>query len=208
MYQRGGPMNCNAKIKIKNIFIKNHGYAKTRDIVNANIHRKYLKELLEEGNIYRLKRGLYKWNELEYDSSSEIVDVVKIVPKGVICLVSALSYHDLTTSIPAEYQVAVHRKSKVVLPDYPPIKLYFFTEKYYQTGIDHIRVAGNKVKIYDMEKTICDCFRLSNEINKDILLEGIKEYMKRRDRNIDKLMKYAKLTRTETQITKHVEALL
>lgn len=201
-------MNNRTRKKIKDVFYNNNGYARTKDIVDANIHKKYLKDLLNEGSIYRLKRGLYKWNELEFDYSNEIIDVARIVPGGVICLISALSYYDLTTYTPSEYQVAIHRKSKVVIPDYPPIKLLYFSNNYYQTGINEISLDGNLVRIYDIEKTICDCFRYSNEIGKDILLESIKEYMKRRDKNINKLMKYAQNTTAENLITKYVEALL
>lgn len=201
-------MNSKIKQRIKDIFLKNHGYANTKDIASANIHRKYLKDLLDEGSIERLKRGLYKWNEPEFDFSHEIVDVSKIVPNGVICLVSALAYYDLVTYTPPEYQVAIYRKSKVVLPDYPPIKLFYFNKKYYQSGIKEINFEGNIVKIYDIEKTICDCFRLRNQIDKDILLESIKEYMNRKDRDINKLIKYAKMAKIENQITKYVEALI
>lgn len=201
-------MNKTTRDKIRNIFYKNNGYARTKDITNANIHRKYLKDLQDEGTIYRLKRGLYKWNELEFDYSNEIIDVAKLVPNGVICLVSALSYYDLTSYTPPEYQVAIHRKTKIVLPDYPPIKLFYFSTKYYRSGINSINIEGNTIKIYDIEKTICDCFRFKNEVSKDILLESIKEYMKRKDKNINKLMRYAQNTKAEDLITKYVEALI
>jgi predicted transcriptional regulator of viral defense system len=201
-------MNNRTREKIKIVFYKNNGYARTKDIVKANIHKKYLKDLLDEGSIYKLKRGLYRWNELEFDYSNEIIDVTKIVPDGVICLTSALSYYDLTTYTPLEYQIAIYRKSKIVLPEYPPIRLYYFSNNYYQNGINELNIDGNLLRIYDVEKTICDCFRYSNEIAKDILLEGIKEYMKREDKNINKLMKYAQNTSAEDLITKYVEALL
>ncbi len=171
-------------------------------------NKKYLKDLLNENSIYKLKRGLYKWNELEFDYSNEIIDVAKIVPEGVICLTSALLYYDLTTYIPSEYQIAIHRKSKVVLPDYPPIRLFYFSDKYYQSGITEVSLAGNSIKIYNIEKTIPDCFRYSNETPKDILIESIKEYMNRRDKNINKLMKYAQNTSAEKLLIKYVEVLL
>jgi predicted transcriptional regulator of viral defense system len=199
-------MNKKIEEKIKNVFYQNNGYAKTKDIVNADIHKKYLKELLDEGIIYKLKRGLYKWRE--YDFSNEIVDVAKIVPGGILCLVSALSYYGLTTYTPLEYQIAINQKSKVVLPDYPPIKLYYFSKEYYETGIKKINLDGNTIKIYDIEKTISDCFRFNNEIPKDVLLESIKEYVRKRNKNINKLMKYARNTSAEKQISKYLEVLI
>ncbi len=122
--------------QIKDVFYNNNGYARTKDIVEANIHKKYLRDLLDEGSIYKLKRGLYKWNELEFDFSNEIVDLAKIVPEGVVCLSSALSYYDLTTYTPSEYQIAIYRKSKVVLPDFPPTKIYYFSKKYYYCSVE------------------------------------------------------------------------
>lgn len=199
-------MNKEVEEKIKDVFYKNNGYAKTKDIVNTGIHKKYLKELLDEGIIYKLKRGLYKWRE--YDFPNEIVDVSKIVPGGILCLVSALSYYGLTTYMPLEYQIAIHQKSKVVLPDYPPIKLYYFSKEYYESGIKKINLGGNTIKIYDIEKTISDCFRFNNEIPKDVLLESIKEYVKKRDKNINNLMKYARNTSAEELISKYLEVLI
>lgn len=199
-------MNKKIEEKIKNVFYQNNGYAKTKDIVNADIHKKYLKELLDEDIIYKLKRGLYKWRE--YDFLNEIVDVAKIVPGGILCLVSALSYYGLTTYTPLEYQIAIHQKSKVVLPDYPPIKIYYFSKEYYEDGIKKINLGGNIIKIYDIEKTISDCFRFNNEIPKDVLLESIKEYVRKRDKNINKLMKYARNTSAEKQISKYLEVLI
>lgn len=201
-------MNNKIKNKIKKIFFNNNGYARTKDIVEANIHKKHLKDLLDSGSIFKLKRGLYKWNELEFNFSNEIVDVAKIVPEGVVCLTSALSYYDLTTYTPSKHHMAIYRKSKVVLPDYPPIKIHYFSDKYFHAGINEISIDGNLVKIYDIEKTISDCFRYSNVISKDILLESIKEYATRRDKNINKLLKYAQNSSAKNLIFKYLEVLL
>ena len=97
------------KEKIKEIFYANHGYSSTGDISSAGIDRSYLKDLVNEGNIERIKRGLYRWKDAKFDVGEELINVSKIIPHGVICLVSALSYYELTTYTPGEYTVAVHR---------------------------------------------------------------------------------------------------
>ena len=145
------------KERIKEIFYANHGYSSTGDISSAGIDRRYLKDLVNEGNIERIKRGLYRWKDAKFDIEEELINVSKIVLHGVICLESALSYYKLTTYTPGEYTVAVKRNYNIKLPDYPPIKLYYFSDKYYMDGVEKIDINGNIIKMYNIEKTICDC---------------------------------------------------
>lgn len=199
-------MNANIRERIKDIFYKNNGYARAKDINDNNINKIYLNKLLQEEIISKIKRGLYKWNDFEF--SNGIVDVSKIIPQGVICLVSALAYYKLTTYTPPEYQVAIHRASKVIIPDYPPIKLFYFSEKYYKTGVKQVDIDSNIINIYSMEKTICDCFRFKKEIGKDILLESLREYSRKRNRNIKELMEIARMSRVKDIVQKYMEAML
>ncbi|MEC9489339.1 MAG: type IV toxin-antitoxin system AbiEi family antitoxin domain-containing protein [Halanaerobiales bacterium] len=201
-------MRNKTKSKIKKIFLNNKGYARTKDISEAGIHRKYLSDLLESGKIIKLKRGLYKWNNEKYNSISELVDVSKIIPEGVICLTTALSYYNLTTYTPHEYQIAIPNDKKINKVDYPPINLYYFTEKYYNQGIKKVKVNQHLIKIYDIEKSISDSFRYSYEIPKDILIESLKEYLKLPEKNINKLLTYAQGTSAEDKISKYLEVLV
>jgi len=196
------------KEKIKKLFINNNGYAQTREIVKANINKRNIRLLLEEGKISRIKRGLYKWNDFKFEPANELVDVLKIVPSGVICLTSAISYYGLTTFTPLKYEVAITQKAKVVLPRYPEIKLVYFSKKIYTSGITEEKINNHKIKIYEMEKAICDCIRYRNKIGKDIILEAIKEYIKRKDKNIEKIMKYAKICKVEDLLKKYLEILI
>jgi len=196
------------KEKIKEIFYANHGYSSTGDISSAGIDRSYLKDLVNEGNIERIKRGLYRWKDAKFDVGEELINVSKIIPHGVICLVSALSYYELTTYTPGEYTVAVYRKYNIKLPDYPPIKLYYFSDKYYIDGVEKIDINGHIIKMYNVEKTICDCLRYEDKISKDIIVESIKEYIRRRDKNISKLMNYATKAKVKNAVQKYIEVLV
>jgi len=196
------------KEKIKEIFYTNHGYIRTKDISSAGIDRSYLKDLVNEGNIERIKRGLYRWKDAKFDVEEELINVSKIIPHGVICLVSALSYYELTTYTPGEYTVAVYRKYNIKLPDYPPIKLYYFSDKYYIDGVEKIDINGHIIKMYNVEKTICDCLRYEDKISKDIIVESIKEYVGRRDKNISKLMNYAAKAKVKNAVQKYIEVLV
>ena len=196
------------KEKIKEIFYANHGYSSTGDISSAGIDRSYLKDLVNEGNIERIKRGLYRWKDAKFDVEEELINVSKIIPQGIICLESALSYYELTTYTPGEYTVAVHRKYNIKLPDYPPIKLYYFSDKYYIDGVEKIDINGHIIKMYNIEKTICDCLRYEDKISKDIIVESIKEYVRRRDKNISKLMNYAAKAKVKDAVQKYTEVLV
>lgn len=196
------------KEKIKEVFYVNNGYIRTKDISSKGINRRYLRDLINEGVIERIKQGLYRWKDAKFDVEEELVNVSKIIHHGVICLVSALAYYELTTYTPGEYTIAVRRNYNIKLPDYPPIKLYYFSDKYYMDGVEKIDINGNIIKIYNIEKTICDCLRYRNKISKDIIVESIKEYVKRRDKNISKLMNYAAKAKVKDVVQKYMEVLI
>jgi len=196
------------KEKIKEVFYVNNGYIRTKDISCEGINRRYLRDLINEGVIERIKQGLYKWKDTKFDVEEELINVSKIIHNGVICLVSALAYYELTSYTPGEYTIAVRRNYNIKLPDYPPIKLYYFSEKYYMDGVEKIDINGNIIKIYNIEKTICDCLRYEDKISKDIIVESIKEYVKRRDKNISKLMKYAAKAKVKDVVQKYIEVLI
>lgn len=184
----------------------NKGYITTRELDKLNINRFYLSSLEKEGVIERIKRGLYK--DINHVNENEIEEVARIVPNGVLCLVSALEYYGMTTTIPAEYSIAIPKKSKIMLPDYPPIKLHYFIDKYYSMGIKSEFKSGVNIKVYSIEKTICDLIRYKSKIGSDIIIEAIKNYMKRSDRDIQLLMNFAKKTKTFDVIKKYLEVLI
>jgi predicted transcriptional regulator of viral defense system len=201
-------MKTETRRKIKDIFYKNKGYLRAKELSEEGIHRKYLSELLENGKIIKLKRGLYKWNDQNFNGINELVDVAKIIPDGVICLTSALSYYELTTYTPLEYQVAIPNQKKIKNVTYPPINLFYFSEKYYKEGITKVKIDGYSIKMYDIEKSISDSFRYSYDIPKDILIESLKEYLKHPEKNINKLLTYAQGTSAEEKISKYLEVLV
>jgi len=195
--------------KIKKIFEKQNGYARTKDILDEGIHSYYLYQLVEKNKIVKIKNGLYKWSYPEKSPKEELVEVSKIVPSGVICLLSALSYYELTTTNPWQYYIAIHRDThKPKLPEYPPIKIFYFSQKQYKTGIMNREINGNKIQIYDREKTLCDCFRYRNKIGQDVVNEAFKEYINGKYINIDKLLKYAKKVGPYNELKKYLELLL
>ena len=202
-------MNKDKYNQIKKIFEENGGYARTQDVIDAGIHTSYLYQLLEDGVVSKLKRGLYHWDDNNVSVNEELISVSKIVPKGIFCLLSALSYYEITTVNPWQYYIAIFRNDrKPVLPDHPPINIFYFSKEQYEIGLKEIEIDNHKIKIYDIEKTICDCLRYRNEIGMDVVKEALNEYVKRKDRNIDKLLRYAKVTGIYNLLYKYLEVLL
>lgn len=194
--------------RIQRVFKSGNGYARTKDILAAGIYNIYLDKLLEDGKIEKIKRGLYRWVGMNETSYQSIVDVSKSILGGVICLLSALSFYNLTTAKPMEVSIAVGKKRKVVKPEYPPSKIYYFMDDVFKTGVVEQRISNISVLMYDKEKTICDCIRYRNQIGIDIIKESLKEYLKNSNRNLELLMKYAEICKVNSVLKNYLEVLI
>lgn len=177
--------------QILEIIKRSGGFISKQEIPDEAMYAQLLREV-EKGNVVRLKAGVYAIPE---ELAKPMVDMNRIVPNGVLCLYSAWYYYQLTTQIPVVHYVAMEKSHKVVLPDYPPIKICYWTQTVYETGIVEKEIAGHKCKVYDLEKSVCDAIRLRNKIGMDICSEIVRNYMKRTDRNLNRLSEYAKVLR-------------
>jgi predicted transcriptional regulator of viral defense system len=176
-------------------FNANGGFLKSKEITGRTQWRE-LKKMLDHNVVKKIKRGVYGLNDFEQDTA--FIEVINIVPEGVFCMFSAWFYYNLTTTIPYENHIAIPQKKKVLLPNYPPIKLYYWSDNYYELGITEILIEKQPVKIYDLEKSVCDAVRFRNKIGMDIAIEIVRNYVKKRkERNFDKLTKYARQLRIE-----------
>ena len=181
--------------KIIKVFKVHNGYARSKDILTEGIHSRDIKKIVDEGKVIRVKKGLYRIAETPVISNRSFIDLACAVPEGVICLLSALSYYQLTTFNPSIISMAIHRKSWRPKIEYPPVEFYYFSTKQFESGIDEIKINGQTVRIYGPEKTICDCFRYRNKLGTDIAKEGLSEYLNRKDRDLEKLLEYAEICR-------------
>jgi len=193
----------------EHVLEKQNGLARTRDFLNAGISPYYVKKLESMGEIVRVKQGVYRHSNQLIEPLDEIIEVSKLVPKGVICLLSALSYYELTTYNPWQYQIAIHRGGKKPkLPEYPPIKIIYLADAQFKIGMDEVHIDGAAVKIYDREKTICDIVRYREKIGIDLMKEGLRNYLKSPEKNITKLVSYADKLRIRTVLQKYLEVLI
>jgi predicted transcriptional regulator of viral defense system len=186
--------------QIKDIFLKNNGFAKTSDITSAGIHNRALDRLMQEGRILKLKRGLYQW--IEDNEADELAILKALLPESILCMNSALYHYGYTDRTPDCYHIALDRncnKNKLRF-NYPYIKPYFLMKKYLEIGVHEILINGVKINIFDKERTICDVVRYSNKIDREIINKAIQSYVNDSSRNIGKLIEYSKELRIYNKV--------
>lgn len=191
--------------EIELLFRNCGGIMTTQALVKKGISHYYIKKLLNKNVIETLKRGVYKLSNTDLDESVEVSSMIR---KGVFCMYTSASMHELTTNIPFKYHVAIPKKDKIRLPDYPPVKLYYWDANQYTLGIKEIDKGSHKIYIYDLEKTVCDFLKFKNKIGLIDANEVLKTYLNRKDRNIDKLVKYAKQLRVHSIVDQYLKILL
>ncbi|MFA6715529.1 MAG: type IV toxin-antitoxin system AbiEi family antitoxin domain-containing protein [Victivallaceae bacterium] len=174
----------------------------------SGIHPQTLSDLKKSGRLELISRGVYRLAELPPTSNPDLEIVASRIPNGVICLISALAFHEITTQIPHEVNIALKYGAETPRIDYPPISVHRFSGKAFETGVEEHKLDGFTVRVYSPEKTIADCFKFRNKIGMDIVLEALKIYKKRNRFKIDELLKYAKTNRMERIMTPYLEAML
>lgn len=165
----------------------------------------FVRKAMDAGDVVRLKNGVYATLE---ELANTMVDVERIVPGGVLCLYSAWEYYGLSTQLPGSIYVAVEKHRKVVVPDFPPITLCYWNQKYYEMGIAEADVAGYKLHIYDVERSVCDAVRFRNKVGMDVMTEILRAYLRRKDRNIARLTEYAGKMRIGTRMTQYLNVMV
>lgn len=178
-------------------FKNNQGLLRTTEAIRLGIHPRILYQLRDEGALEQLARGVYRLVEVPDFSEPDLVLVSKKIPQGIICLISALAYHEITTQIPHFVYIAIPNKARSSRLDYPPIRYFRYSEKVYNSGVETAFIGGYPVKIYNIEKTLADCIKFRNKIGMDVVIEALKLYWQRKGAQIDKLYEYAKINRVE-----------
>ncbi|MBN2384433.1 type IV toxin-antitoxin system AbiEi family antitoxin domain-containing protein [bacterium] len=184
------------------------GIIRTAAAINAGIHPRTLYELRDSGTLEQISRGVYRLADLPPLSEPDVVTIATRVPRAVICLISALSFHDLTTQVPHWVYIALEKGAETPRIDYPPIKVHRFSESTFSSGIIELEIDGVKVRVYNPEKTLADCFKFRNTIGMDVVLEALKFYRERGPGNWDTVLHYARVCRVEQIMRPYLEMLL
>jgi predicted transcriptional regulator of viral defense system len=194
--------------KAKKIFRNRGGMLKTGEALSAGIHPRTLYEMERSRILEKLNRGLYRLTDLPALGNPDLVIVALKVPNGVICLISALAYYEMTTQVPHEVYVTLERGMETPRLDHPPIRTFWFSGQAFTLGIQIHRIDGVPVRIFSPEKTIADCFKYRNKIGLDTAIEALKLYRERKRFKTDDLMKFARVCRVEKVMRPYLEALV
>ena len=193
---------------IKQFMKSRSGYATMSEFKNAGIHTRKVREAVEEKILIKIKPGLYKLHYFERDEYEGFVDVHTANDSAIICLGSALAYHELTTFNPSRIDVAVPNNTDKFELNYPPINVYYFRENMYKSGIELVERGYGSFKVYKEAKVICDVFRYRNKLGEDLALEGLQNYLNRSDANLNELSRYMKICRVKTVMEPYVKAMI
>lgn len=149
-------------------------------------------ESARQGELIQVRRGVYANID---QLSGNMIDINTVVPDGILCLWSAWNIHQLTTSMPQAFHVAVKRNRKVTVPTFPRVEIHHFTEALLVIGVMTMEIDGFSIRLYDIERCVCDAVKFRNKVGMDVCSEIINSYLARPDRNLSRLMDYARLLR-------------
>ena len=189
-------------------FRKAGGILTMSEAMARGMHRRELYTLRDRGDLETICRGLYRLIEMPEPSFPDFVCVAKKIPRGVICLISALAFHEITTQIPHFVHVALPRSAHKPLISYPPMRYFWFTERLLTTGVEEHTVNGCTIRIFDAEKTLIDCVKFRNKVGLDIVLEALRMYWQSEKADLEKLFEYAKLFRVKKILKPIMEAIV
>lgn len=202
------PLSNSANQKALNTIREMGGTVRTTEAVQYGVHPRTLYQLRDSGDLQTLSRGVYRLNDLDEPSEPDLVIIAKRIPRAVICLVSALAYHELTTQVPHTISIALPKGAETPRITYPPITVHRFSEEALNQGIETHQIDGVAMHVYCPEKTLADCFKFRNKLGMDIVLEGLKLYRSRKRFNVEQLMAYGRVCRVEKIMRPYLEAIL
>lgn len=191
-----------------NVFAENKKFITTSELKDLGYSYYKIGKLEEQGILSRVNRSTYE-NLTYTGDENDFFSAEAFVPNGVICLMSAARYYELTNFLPDAVDVAIERKKKVnTLPEWPMIRLFYFDPSRMDLGVTEVRYGDNCFHIFDIEKTVVDIIYYRNKIGIEETAEVLRNYLKRRDRQIDRLYAYAKRLRCEKIVRTYLEVLV
>jgi len=177
-----------------------------QDVEAVGISRTYLNKLYTEGVLDRPSRGLYVLQSDEPSEQRSLVEASHQVPRGVICLLSALQYHELTTQSPFEVWMAIGEKARLPQIEYPPLRIVRFSGPALTTDVQEHVIEGVTVRVYSAAKTVADCFKYRNKVGIDVAIEALRACIKQKKATSEELWKSAKVCRMTNVMRPYLEA--
>jgi len=184
------------------------GVLRPRDLEAEGIPREYLRRLLADGLLERPGRGIYIAAGRKPTPNHSLAEAAKRVPRGVVCLLSALQFHELTSQAPFEVWLAIGEKARLPKVDYPPLRIVRFSGAALEQGIVTHAFEGVTVNVYSPAKTVADCFKYRNKLGLDVALEALRDCWKKRRATMDELWQAAKICRVANVMRPYLESLI
>lgn len=186
---------------------KRHGVVRPRDLEKEGIAREHLLRLYRKGILDRVARGVYVLAEAPVTEHHSLAVAAKQVPSGIVCLLSALRFHGLTSQDPHQVWIAIHVKSRRPRVSWPPLRIVRSSGRALSEGVKEHVIEHVPVRVYCIAKTIADCFKYRNKIGIDIAIEALREAISGRRASVDEINHFARICRVERVIRPYLEAL-
>lgn len=203
------PDSVTAVEKAMRVFSQRGGMLRAKEAIGLGVHPRTLYALRDAGDLDQVGRGLYRTRTSPPLSNPDFVHIATRTPRAVICLISALAYHGLTTQVPHVVHIALPSHGQRPRIAHPPLQVYWYSEPSYGSGIETHDIDGTVVRIYSAEKTIADCFKYRNKIGLDIAVEALRTYRARKRKpDYRAIMEFAEMNRVQRVMRPYLEALL
>jgi predicted transcriptional regulator of viral defense system len=187
---------------------RRRGSVSRREVSDAGIHSFTLSRLVRTGVLERVGRGHYRLPDAPITEQHGLALVAASVPKAVVCLLSALNFHRLGTQLPHQVWIALDRRARRPVLDYPPLRVVRFGGEALTAGIETHRIEGETVRVYGVAKTIADLFKYRNKVGLDVALEALREAWRDRRFRMDEIARYARICRVSRVMSPYLEALV
>ena len=178
-----------------------------RELARQGIHPETIRRLQKNGDLQRMARGIYSIAASDAGEYQTLVEACHLAPHGIVCLLSALRFHDLTTQAPFEVWMAVEAHARKPSVDVVPIRVFWMSGTAFTEGVEEHMIAGTTVKVFNIAKTIADCFKFRNKIGLDVALEALREGWRAQRCSMDELWRYARICRVANVMRPYLESL-
>lgn len=185
---------------------RSRGILRTRDVDSAGVSRALLASLADEGRLLKLGRGLYALPDRAASAYDGFAEVAARSESGVLCLLSALRFHDLTTQQSSDVWLAIPHKAHAPRFDYPPLRVIRMSGLAMSEGVVTANIAGTQLRVFGVAKTVADCFKFRNKIGLDVALEALREAWNGKRVTMDELWRYAEICRVANVMRPYLEA--
>ncbi len=187
---------------------RSSGIISAKQALKNGIHSQVLTRLVEDGLLDRISRGYYRWKGSDVTEYHALVLVSTAVPRGVICLLSALQYHGVGTQIPSEVWLAIPNRMRKPALNYPPLRVVRYSDQALSAGVEFHTIEKQEIVVFNLNKTVADCFKYRNKIGMDVVLEALTEAWRERRLDLSALNRYAVICRVQKVIQPYLETLV